>query len=90
MLPLSAVAQDKAPAKDAGMSYTGCFNKGADADHYVLVDDASGKKIVVTGDAKMLAGHANNHKVTITGMMGKEKTMDVFQASALKMVAMCK
>ena len=37
LLPLTLVGQEK---KDAGsMSVTGCFNKGADADHYVLKDE---------------------------------------------------
>ena len=47
-LPLAISAQDK---KDSGsVSITGCFNKGADADHYVIKDDKTGKETVVTGD----------------------------------------
>ena len=42
LLPLALVGQEK---KDAGsVSVTGCFNKGADADHYVLKDE-KGKPI---------------------------------------------
>src|SRR2546426_63179 len=64
LLPMILVGQEK---KDSGgVSVTGCFNKGADADHYVLKDE-KGKEYVVTGDAGMLARHANNHRVTITG-----------------------
>jgi hypothetical protein len=86
LLPLTLVGQEK---KDAGsMSVTGCFNKGADADHYVLKDE-KGKEYVVTGDAGMLARHANNHRVTITGSMGKEKDKDVLKATNLQMLSVC-
>ena len=87
LLPVAFAAQEK---KDAGtMSITGCFNKGADADHYVIKDEKSGKDMVVTGDAAMLAAHANNHKVTITGTMGKDKDKDVLKATNLQMLARC-
>ncbi len=86
LLPLALVGQEK---KDAGsVSVTGCFNKGADADHYVLKDE-KGKEYVVTGDAGMLSRHANNHRVTITGSMGKEKDKDVLKATNLQMLALC-
>ena len=87
-LPLTVTAQEK---KDAGaVSITGCLNKGADADHYVIKDDKTGKETVVMGDAKLLAVHANNHQVTLTGTMAKEKDKDVLKASGLKMIAVCK
>ncbi len=86
LLPMTLVGQEK---KDAGsVSVTGCFNKGADADHYVLKDE-KGKDYVVTGDAAMLARHANNHRVTITGNMAKEKDKDVLKATNLQMLAVC-
>ena len=86
LVPFTLTAQEK---KDAGsVSVTGCFNKGADADHYVLKDE-KGKEYIVTGDAGMLARHANNHRVTITGNMTKEKGQDVIKASDLKMLAVC-
>ncbi len=86
MLPLALFGQEK---KDAGsVSVTGCFNKGADADHYVLKDE-KGKEYVVTGDAGMLARHANNHRVTITGSMAKEKDKEVLKATNLQMLAIC-
>jgi uncharacterized protein YdeI (BOF family) len=86
LLPLALVGQEK---KDAGsVSVTGCFNKGADADHYVLKDE-KGKDYIVTGDAAMLARHANNHRVTITGSMAKEKDKDVLKATNLQMLAVC-
>ena len=87
-LPLMVTGQDK---KDSGsVTVTGCLNKGADADHYVIKDDKTGKETIVTGDAKMLAGHANNHQVTLTGTMAKDKDTDVLKASDLKMIAICK
>ena len=87
LLPVAFSAQDK---KDAGaVSITGCFNKGADADHYVIKDDKTGKDTVVTGDAAMLAAHANNHKVTITGTMAKDKDKDVLKATNLQMLSRC-
>jgi uncharacterized protein YdeI (BOF family) len=86
LVPLILVGQEK---KDAGsVSVTGCFNKGADADHYVLKDE-KGKEYVVTGDAGMLSRHANNHRVTITGSMGKEKDKDVLKATNLQMLSVC-
>ena len=86
LLPMILVGQEK---KDSGgMNVTGCFNKGADADHYVLKDE-KGKEYVVTGDAGMLARHANNHRVTITGNMAKEKDKDVLKATNLQMLAVC-
>ena len=87
-LPLTVMAQEK---KDAGsVSITGCLNKGADADHYVIKEDKTGKETVVMGDAALLALHANNHQVTITGTMAKEKDKDILKASDLKMIAICK
>ena len=88
VLALTVAAQDK---KDSGsVSITGCFNKGKAADQYVIKDEKSGKETIVTGDAKMLAAHANNHQVTITGTMAKEKDQEVLKATDLKMIAVCK
>ena len=87
-LPLVAMGQEK---KDAGaVSITGCLNKGADADHYMIKDDKTGKETVVMGDAALLSRHANNHQVTLTGTMAKDKDKDVLKASDLKMIAVCK
>ena len=87
-LPLAISGQEK---KDSGaVSITGCFNKGGDADHYVIKDDKTGKETLVMGDAGMLARHANNHQVTITGTMAKDKDKDVLKASGLAMIAVCK
>ena len=87
-LPLAIAGQEK---KDSGaVSITGCFNKGTDADHYVIKDDKTGKETLVMGDAAMLARHANNHQVTITGTMAKDKDKDVLKASGLAMIAVCK
>jgi uncharacterized protein YdeI (BOF family) len=88
LLPLAAIAQD---AKDSNsVSITGCFNKGTTADQYVIKDEKTGKETVVTGDTKLLAAHANNHQVTITGTIAKEKDKDVLKATELKMIAVCK
>lgn len=88
VLALTVAAQDK---KDSGsVSITGCFNKGKAADQYVIKDEKTGKETTVVGDAKMLAAHANNHQVTITGTMAKEKDQEVLKASDLKMIAVCK
>src|SRR5436305_13637145 len=87
-LPLAIAGQEK---KDSGsVSITGCLNKGADADHYVIKDDKTGKETVVMGDAALLSRHANNHQVTITGTMAKDKDKDVLKASGLTMIAVCK
>jgi hypothetical protein len=95
-LCLTVVAQQRAPAPDqkdansGSVSVTGCFNKGKVADQYVIKDEKTGKETVVVGDSKMLAAHANNHQVTITGTMTKDKDTDVLKASDLKMLAVCK
>jgi len=98
LLPMTLVGQEK---KGGGkkkmdsmepMSVTGCLNKGADADHFVLKDD-KGKEFMVTGDSATLTKHANNHNVTVTGTMGKEGDKAVLKMGAptdLKMNSMCK
>jgi hypothetical protein len=88
-LPLMVTAQDKKEAAGS-VSVTGCLNKGSAPDQYVIKDDKTGKETTVTGDAKLLAGHANNHEVTITGTMGKENNKEVLKASGLKMISICK
>ncbi|HZI51235.1 MAG TPA: hypothetical protein VFE29_05385 [Terriglobia bacterium] len=90
VLTLTVAAQDKKDAQTGSVSITGCFNKGKAADQYVIKDDKTGKETVVMGDAKMLAAHANNHQVTITGTMAKDKDQEVLRASDLKMIAVCK
>ncbi len=79
-------AQEKTPAET---TLTGCFNKADTAGYYVIADEASGKKITVTGDNAMLDRHANNHKVTLTGANSKEKDKEVFKATKLQMLAVC-
>jgi uncharacterized protein YdeI (BOF family) len=87
-LPLMVIGQEK---KDSGsVSVTGCLNKGAAPDQYVIKDEKTGKETVVTGDAKLLAAHANNHQVTISGTMTKDKDKEVLKASDLKMISVCK
>lgn len=85
-LPMAMPAQEK---KDAAVSITGCFNKGDAEGYYVITDEKTNQKVTVSGDAAMLARHANNHKVTVTGAMTKEKDKDVLKATELKMLAMC-
>ena len=87
-LPLTVTAQEK---KDQGSaSITGCLNKGEDAEHYVIKDEKSGKETVVMGDAALLSRHANNHQVTVSGTMAKDKGKDVLKATDLKMISVCK
>jgi hypothetical protein len=90
-LPLTVTAQEKKDQEKKGSaSITGCLNKGEDADHYVIKDEKTGKETVVMGDAALLDRHANNHQVTISGTMGKDKGKDVLKANDLKMIAVCK
>jgi hypothetical protein len=61
--------ESKAPKAAEGkqMTLTGCLNKGADIpQHFIFVDQKSGKKWTVTGPAN-LEKHAANHTVRITG-----------------------
>jgi len=93
-LPLAVMGQEKGEKGEkkgggGSVSVTGCLNKGAAPDEYVIKDE-KGKETAVTGDAKLLAGHANNHQVTITGSMGKEGGKEVLKATDLKMISICK
>jgi len=90
VLPLTLTAQEKDKKGGGEASVTGCLNKGAGPGEYVLKDEKTGKETVVTGDAKLLAPHANNHQVTITGSMTKEKDKEVMKATDVKMLGMCK
>ena len=88
LLPLAVIGQEK---KESGsVSITGCLNKGAAPEQYVIKDDKTGKETAVMGDAALLDRHANNHQVTVTGTMAKEKDKDVLKASDLKMISVCK
>ena len=88
LLPLAVIGQEK---KESGsVSITGCLNKGAAPEQYVIKDDKTGKETAVMGAAALLDRHANNHQVTVTGTMAKEKDKDVLKASDLKMISVCK
>jgi uncharacterized protein YdeI (BOF family) len=88
LMPLTIAAQAK---KDSSaVSITGCLNKGTAPDQFVIKDDKTGKETTVTGDAKVLSPHANNHQVTLTGTMAKEKDKDVLKATDVKMLGVCK
>ena len=88
LLPLAVIGQEK---KESGsVSITGCLNKGGAPDQYVIKDDKTGKETAVMGEAALLDRHANNHQVTVTGTMAKEKDKDVLKASDLKMISVCK
>ena len=85
VLPISVSAQDK-PAE---VTITGCLNKADAAGQYVIADEASKKNVAVVGDAALLDRHANNHKVTLTGEMTKDKDKEVFKATKLQMLSVC-
>ena len=89
LLPLTVTGQGK-KGESESVSITGCLNKGAAPDQYVIKDEKTGKETEVTGEPKLLATHANNHQVTITGTMTKEKDKDVLKATDLKMISVCK
>jgi hypothetical protein len=85
-LPVSLAAQDKAAGE---VTITGCLNKADTAGQYVIADEATKKNVTVTGDATLLDRHANNHKVTLTGAMTKDKDKEVFKATKLQMLSVC-
>ena len=87
LMAQGAIAQEK---KAGETSVTGCLNKGDAAGTYVLTEENTNKKIMATGDAATIDRHANNHKVTLTGTMAKEKDKDVLKVSNLKMIELCK
>jgi hypothetical protein len=68
-LGTAGFAQETAQKPDEGkqMTMTGCLLKGADVpQHYIFVEQETGKKWTVTGPAN-LEKHASNHTVRITG-----------------------
>lgn len=87
VVPAALASQEK---KDpAEVKITGCFNKADAEGLFVIADEKTGNKVTVSGDPAMLARHANNHKVTLTGTMAKDKDKDVLKATALQMLALC-
>ena len=86
MSVVTAVAQEK---KAGEATVTGCLNKGDAAGTYVLTEENTNKKIMATGDPATIDRHANNHKVTLTGTMAKEKDKEVLKVTNLKMIAVC-
>jgi len=84
-LPMALPAQEKKGAAET--SITGCFNKGDAAGYYVLTDEKTSKKITVTGDAAMLAGHANNHKVN--DFLIEMSTFDKIKGGSIIAVRRC-
>lgn len=87
LLPLGMAAQEKKDAAET--TVTGCFNKADMEGYFVITEEKTSKKLTVAGDPAMLARHANNHKVTLTGSMAKEKDKDVFKATKLQMLSLC-
>jgi hypothetical protein len=85
-LPISMPAQEKAAAE---VTITGCLNKADVGGYYVIADEASKKNVTVMGDPALLDRHANNHKVTLTGTMTKDKDKEVFKAAKLQMLSVC-
>lgn len=96
-LPLVAVAQDKPAPKEHTM--TGCLQKGASADTFIVASTAEkGPKMIgiVSSEAR-LAGHVG-HKIDITGVAVPVKEAEsmkpappkadhYMKLSAIKMVA---
>jgi hypothetical protein len=74
----------------AASTLTGCLNKDASGG-YMLTDESTGTKTAVTGAAD-LEKHADNHKVSLTGMAKTDASGNsVFQVTKIKMVsATCK
>jgi hypothetical protein len=85
LLGTSLAQEQKSPKAGEGkqMTMTGCLNKGADVpQHFVFVDQKSGRKWIVTGQGN-LEKHAANHTVTITGT----PTAKVFNVTKLEHVS---
>ena len=90
LLPLTVIGQGQEKKESGSVSITGCLNKGAAQEQYVIKDDKTGKETAVTGAPALLDRHASNHQVTVTGIMTKEKDKDVPKATDLKMISVCK
>jgi hypothetical protein len=86
---LFAQAADQKDQKSAGTptSITGCLSKDASG-AYVLTDENTGAKIMVTGGSSDLEKHSANHKVTLTGTASADSSgQQVFQATKLQHVS---
>ena len=90
LLPFTISAQakkDQEKKASGSITITGCLNKGAAPDQYVIKDQKTGNETAVTGEAKLLSPHAS-HEVTLTGTMTKDKEgKEVLRATDLKMIA---
>ena len=75
---LPSFAQDQSQDRDrttpAQASITGCLTKGDVADQWVIIDNQSGEKVVVTGAD--FDKHAN-HTVKVTGTPSQDGTFTV-------------
>lgn len=69
-------------------SITGCLNPAEADGYFVIEDEETSKKTTVTGLAS-LARHANNHKVTLTGLMTIENDEEVMKVTNIQMLAVC-
>ena len=86
-LLLSGIAahaqEEKTPKAGKEMTMTGCLTKGADVpQHFIFVDQKTGKKMIVTGPAD-LEKHSANHTVRITG----SQTAKVFNVTKVEHVS---
>jgi hypothetical protein len=72
--------------KAAATTMTGCLSKDASG-NFVLTDETTGTKTVVTG-VSSLEKHSANHKVTLTGASKMDASgKPVFEATKLQHVA---
>src|SRR5262245_5591308 len=80
MLALAQQPSAQQPQRDAERQrtdanmITGCLNKGAGADQYVLTDSTGTKTPVTASEDVGLAKHAANHTVKLTGSKGSDGT----------------
>jgi hypothetical protein len=73
-------------AGGAASTMTGCLTKDASG-NYMLTDEATGTKTMVTGVSD-LEKHSGNHKVTLTGTSGTDASgKQIFQATKLHHVS---
>jgi hypothetical protein len=82
---LAAPAQES-QKQDQKESLVGCLTRGAMPGEFILTEEKSGDRIVVTG-SEDLDKHAENHKLKLMGTRTNEKGKTVFRVAMVEHIS---
>jgi len=71
------------PKAEKQTTRTGCLTKTETAGEYLLTEENTGAKLIVTGPAE-LDKHAANNRVRLTGTETKQDDKTVFEATKIE------